>query len=304
MTTIELAKELETKQRAHRLEARQRLWHPTATPASSIGYRCERRLVYLRTMPEAAAPISEELASIFAEGDLHHTDIRRELVELGYEVVDQESQFEDKRLDLKGNIDGRIRIDRRRVPFEAKSTQGDSPSTQAEWADRSGLLFRYYSQLQLYLYLTAEPDGLGLFKDKGTGLWTVVAVEFDYDFVETMLKRAERVRDAVAAGELPERIPDRSECPGCPFLTTCLPADAPVDPLLLAEDAELLQQLEERAQCQTPAKTFDKVDKLVKTRFKLTKGDRFAVGDRFLVSKKARRDGVILVSIEDLKQPE
>jgi CRISPR/Cas system-associated exonuclease Cas4 (RecB family) len=303
---------LEERQRAERLKKHQKSWQPAATPASSLGYRCERRLVYTRVLPLEAAPPSEELASIFEEGHHHHAQVRRELGELGFEVVDVETQFNDEGLDLRGTIDGRIIVDGRRIPVEIKSVTGNGPRSAEEWAaSENQMLRRYYDQLQIYLYLTGEEEGLGIFKDKITGTWRVAAVRLDLGRAEELLKRAERVRDAVVrykqgvngdreAG-MPARIPDRSECGGCPFAHLCLPADAPADPLQLAQDPELLAEIELHEGLSLAAREFKKVDEELKTRFKLTSGDRFLVGEKFLVTKKTNKAGAVSIKFEPVQ---
>jgi CRISPR/Cas system-associated exonuclease Cas4 (RecB family) len=299
----QFASALQSNQRELRRARHSRVWHPTMTPASMLGYRCDRRLVYQRVDPKAARLPDEELSGIFEEGNYHEAQVKRELSELGYEVLDANSEFVDERLDLKGHVDGRLRVitnhsDRGvRIPLEIKSTQEDGPRTQEDWRARTGLFARYYAQLQSYMFLTSSPFGLGLFKSKITGLWTVCPVELDYAYAEELLKRAERVRDAVRLKVLPDRLLDRSECRGCPFEMTCLPGDAPVDPLLIAEDDTLINDLRTREQMRATAKTHDAIDKRLKERFKLTKGDRFVAGE-FLITKRTTKTGAVYVETE------
>lgn len=291
----QFAAELQTKQAERRKAAHSAPWIPTATAASSIGYKCERRILYQRMQPQDAAPPNAELSSIFDEGNLHHKAVRAELADLGYEVVDGETQFFDERLDLRGHIDGRIRILGRRVPVEIKSMMGQGPRTQADWASRDGIMGRYYDQLQIYLFLTSCQDGLGLFKDKATGLWTVCAVDLDYAHAEKLVQKAERLRDAFKMKVLPDRLLDRSECPGCPFALTCLPGDAHVDPLLLANDDQLQDDMATRESLRKAAGDFDKLDERIKERFKMTAGSRFVLG-RFLITKKPHGKGIRIVT--------
>lgn len=299
MNLVDFAREIEQKQRTSRAEKHARPWKPTATPASAIGSKCDRKLVYMRVSPDLAAPPSEELSSIFEEGNLHDRDIRRELTELGYEVLDNQAEFSDERLELKGHVDGRLWFNGRRIPYEAKSTVGDGPASQADWREAEGLLGRYYDQLTLYLFLTSTPHGLGLFKNKATGQWRVVAIDLDYERAERLLQRAERVRDAVRLKVLPDRLLDRSECAGCQFNLTCLPGDAPVDPLLIAEDETLLDDLRKREAWRGDHEAFERLDKKTKERFKLTNGSRFVVGE-FLVTKKVAKNGAVTVKTDVL----
>ena len=300
----DFARTIEAAQRKARTAQSAQPYLPTATPASALGYACERRLVYLRTQPLAAAPPGEELSSIFREGREHEKQIRRELSELGFEVLEGEVPFEDKATDIKGHIDGRLKAPwGARVPVEIKSWGGEGPRSETEWRDEAGdLMHRYYAQMQAYLYLTSQPEGLLLTKNKLTGLWAIAPAHLDFEFVEKLLKKAERVRDAVRAGVLPERDPTRAECKGCPWFLSCLPGEAPVDPLLLAQDDYLLAELETREMVRDQASAFDKLDKRIKDRFRLTAGERFVVG-RFLVTKKVARNGAVTVKTEVLDAP-
>ena len=306
----ELAKSLEVAQRKRRLLKHSRPWQPVFTPATSLGYVCERRTVYQRTRPHLAQPIGEELASIFEEGDLHQKDVRSELLDLGYEVVEAEVNFKDARLEISGTIDGKLMVEEasarhgyRRIPIEIKSTSGASPHTQEQWQNAEHpRLRRYFAQITTYLYLAEEPDGLGLFKDKMTGLWTVVPVGLDYEYAETLLQRAERIRDAVRSvseqgdDSLPIRISDRSECGDCPYRdTVCHPAEALIDPALLVHDAALYEALCSREVCNPPRQTYAKLDESIKERFKITLGDKFIVGppgQEFVITKKHQKNGI------------
>jgi hypothetical protein len=295
----ELAATIMRKQRERRKAEHAKIYEPRSTTASSLGYKCERRLVLARTQPHYAAPIGEELSSIFSEGDLHQSDVRKELIEIGHEALEAERSFRDEDLEIGGRIDGKLALTSEhralRVPLEIKSCVGKPPMTAGALRADNGIHGRQYYQLQSYLYLDGSPAGMFLFKDKTTGLWWLVPVPLDYDCAEELLQKAERVRDHIKAGTLPDRIADRSECSGCPFRDSiCLPADAEVDPLQLVNDTELLSQLEERERIESMAKRYDELDKLIKVRFKMTKGKAFVVGDErgFYVTKKVQENGV------------
>jgi len=299
MTIEELATKIMEAQRKRRHEKHSQVYEPQMTTAGSLGYRCERRLVYARTKPHDGEPIGPELSSIFEEGNLHQADVRRELIDLGFEALEAERSFRDKTLEISGRIDGMLALsdDHRaeRIPVEIKSCSGTPPQTEQAMRDHHGLYGRYFAQMQCYLFLASCPYGVFLFKDKITGLWTIVVVHLDYTYAEALLKKAERVRDHVKAGTLPDRLADRSECQGCPWQNTiCLPGDAEFDPLSLVEDQELLAQLDERDDLDAARRRFKILDDHIKDRFKLTKGDRFVVGDEtgFLVEKKKHGKGV------------
>jgi hypothetical protein len=147
----------------------------------------------------------------------------------------------------------------------------------------------------VYLYLTEEAGGLFVFKDKITGLWYVVPVALDYEYTERLLRRAEAIRDHVAAGALPERIPDRSECASCPFAdTVCLPDDTVPDQVMIADDPHLVEQLEQWNAGRLGAKVWERLDKGLKERFKRTSGQLFIAGD-YMIEKRKHGKGVRVV---------
>jgi hypothetical protein len=297
-----LAVSIMEKQRAWRKAKHAKVYEPRSTTASSLGYRCDRRLVYARTQPHYARPIGEELSSIFEEGDLHQADVRRELIELGHEALEAERSFRDEGLEIGARIDGKLALTNEhrsvRVPLEIKSTTGPPPMTAMGLKHHHGIHAREYAQMQTYLYLDGSEAGMFLFKDKITGLWWLVVVPIDYVFAEDeLLRKAERVRDHIKAGTLPDRIADRSECQACPFNDSiCLPAEAPADQLLLVDDTNLLTDIERREELAPLAREFKKLDEEIKTRFNTTAGSAFVVGDEngWLVEKKKHGKGTRL----------
>ena len=296
----ELCEKIMVAQRAHRHKEKGGLNIPRSTTASALGNKCVRRLVYARTHPHYARPFGEELCSILTEGDLHASDVRRELLVLGFECLESELPLRDEDFEIGAKIDGKLALTpehrAERIVLEIKSCTGPPPKTVAGLLAAGGIFTKYVAQMQTYLFLNdLMPFGIFLFKDKITGLWYLVPVPLDYGHAEELLQKAEAVIEHMAAGTLPDRIADRSECPGCPFSDSiCHPDQEPADPLLLVEDKELLEQLETRERTQAAAREYAKADASIKQRFKLTAGDRFVVGDEngFYVSKKPHGAGV------------
>jgi hypothetical protein len=318
------AADLERRQLAKRHASRGSIWKPTATAATLLGYECERRIVYQRVIPWAAEPVSPELASIFQEGRQHERQVFQELEDdLGVELRNRNATFRDDSLEIAGQLDAEANVPGVGwVPVEVKGLAfipGDSVEGVDLASGPTSLLQRYYAQLQIYLFLRGRPLGLFIFKSKVTGRWRCVAVALDYDRAEVLLKRAERVRDAVrdyvaafefvrpftqdgpadslpvddpgedgsarwgsamraAEIELPDRIPTRSECPGCPFRGICNPADAPVDPALLVDDAALVADLEALEKARPERQHYEKTYETVRARFALTAGREFYAG--------------------------
>lgn len=328
------AKDLERRQGELRVKRRSWTWKPTATSASQLGYRCERRIVYQRVTPWAAQPINAELASIFEEGEHHEKQVIRELEDdLGLKIRERQASFRDTRHDIVGVIDLEAFVPGVGwVPTEVKSTSflpGDDVDGLELAEGNVQLHRRYFAQLLTYMLLRSQFLGLFIFKSRVTGRWRCIAISLieddDYRRAETLLKRAERVRDAVrafvaafdgvmnfrqegpadlaelidgpwahalAAGErhLPERIPDRSECPRCPFLKTCRPSDAPIDPALLIDDADVIEQCTKLLESKPAHSGYKRGYKALKGRFDLTGGTLFFAGP-FKIEKRRHGKG-------------
>lgn len=322
----DFAHQLERRQAQERLKKKSRLWKPTATAATQLGYECERRIVYQRVMPWAAAPLDEQLASIFSEGDFHEPQVLHELeADLGLTLVNRRATFRDAKLDLVGQVDAETPVDGvGKVPLEVKALAfipGENVGAGELAESERDLFRRYFAQLQVYLFLRAVAFGLFIFKSKATGLWRVIDVPLDYVRAELLLKRAERVRDATKAyvgayevmkafsqddprteeGNLPDdvrealdfaetalplRIADRSLCHQCPFRASCNPADAPVDPAVLVLDEDFIEQLAKREEAQPQKKAYDKVHDIIRKRLEATPGDVLFVGPYRVEKKK------------------
>lgn len=330
------AGELEKRQQVGRLKRRVSVWKPTATAATLLGYECERRIVYQRVLPWAAEPISAELASIFEEGEHHERQVLRELEEeLGVKLRNRGATFRDDKLEIVGKIDTEAYVEGIGwIPVEVKGLTwipGDDVEG-AELADGPVALHRrYFAQLQIYQYLSSKELGLFIFKSKATGRWRAPPIAMDFDRTEVLLKRAERVRDAVRAyvaafgrvrpftqdgppvddlgaphvaawadalqaaePQLPARIPDRSECGRCPFRGRCNPSEAPIDPALLVDDENLIASLHALVEAKPHRQTYERGYKRIKERFMLTAGVVFFAG-QFRIEKKPHGQGTKLV---------
>lgn len=326
----QFASGLERRQLEGRLKKQSRLWKPTATSATMLGYECERRIVYQRVTPWRAEAISAELASIFEEGNMHERQVVRELEEeLGVKLRERGASFRDRGLDIVGALDFEALVDGVGwVPTEVKGLTfipGDDVDDVDLSDAPSALHRRYFSQLQIYLFLKAKEFGLFIFKSKTTGRWRVIGVRMDLEHVEKLLKRAERVRDAVslyersfsrvfpftqdgpsdgaihiatnwdeathlADTELPERLLSRSECARCPFQKSCNPSQAPVDPALIMEDQDLIAMLNRRQDSKDAWKTYANNHKWIRERIAMTGGDVFFAG-QFRIEKKPHGNG-------------
>ena len=96
-------------------------WAPACNYASQVGHPCARHLVYQRlNWQEKLLPEPSKLL-IFRDGNTHETDVLKLLAESGIQVVEQQRPFDWKELELRGKIDGRIKLNGHAIPLEIKS---------------------------------------------------------------------------------------------------------------------------------------------------------------------------------------
>jgi hypothetical protein len=212
--------------------------------ASAIGHPCARSLVFDQCRIAAA---NAELMPIFALGNMHERQAMIDLAEAlhgtGMDVVRQQTPLPPNPYGIGGIID--LFIEYREggkrivVPGEFKSCAPqtyDKIDTLQDMKDaKQPWVRKYPAQLMIYLLLTNSPNGFFLLRNKITGKYKQINVPLDYEYAETLVKKAEEVTAAVAkyraaqtdeerVQALPPRIPfDPSICERCPHYEVCIP---------------------------------------------------------------------------------
>lgn len=241
--------------------------------ASSIGTPCDRYHYYSIKNWRDKALHDAVTQSIFDEGSLHEIDVMRQLVEMGFVVVEQQRSFQIDKPLVTGHIDGIIRWEGADYPFDVKSI---SPYEFDRIQSAEDLLFskksyqrRYPAQLQIYLLQCNAEVGCFILKNKLTGELKPIWMQIDYDYCEQLLKRAERVYEFIKQETLPSRTENFDECRYCPFKELCLPDIQFNNAVSLIDDAELSGMLERREELQKIAKEFSDIDDAIKDHFKI-----------------------------------
>jgi hypothetical protein len=272
--------------------SRIRLAPAHTTRASSIGNECERALVYERTHGELKTLHSPETQALFDLGIHAERYVISELGEMGFDVLERSRDYYDRNRELTGHIDGKLSgHGLNAVPIEIKGLNpytvehiqsiGDIRDSRQAWVRK------YYAQLQTYLELGKEPMGLFVLLNKVSGAISFIDCPTDAEFGAAMLAKAERIRDAVKAGALPDR--HRSEeCGRCPFAHVCLP-DVSFGPGVSVLDApELAGAIAEREKHRAAHQAFEAADKALKALLPKEPGE-FLVGDFALAGSKVER---------------
>jgi len=277
-------------------EARKRikLYPHRSNRASEAGHPCIRFLVLSRLKPELKELHDLGLQRIFDEGNLHERAVLREIEDAGLEVVEQQRPFEWKKFQLTGRIDAQINVNGSMVPLEIKSC---SPNIFRAIRDLDPKEFitskyswvrRYPAQIMCYCLMAEKEAGIILFKNKVTGEKIQKNFSVDYEYMESVLKKLERVNEYVAKEEVPELecVPS-SECSRCGFArTACFPGKDFGPGYDLLTDAEIEAKLDRWAELKPLAKEFSELDSELKQNFK---GKCAVVGDYLIESKEYER---------------
>jgi CRISPR/Cas system-associated exonuclease Cas4 (RecB family) len=268
------------------------LVHPNGpaanTRASGIGNECDRAIVYDRTvLAEQRAKHTPELQAIFELGkDFEKIAVRR-LEDMGAEIVQRGRDYMDPRYQLSGHTDLKLRMPhwKRAVTCEVKGlnpyTGEGIQSLHDIRESRQAWVRKYYAQLQTYLFLAGEDLGVFVLFNKSTGWPTFIDCPLDYEYAESLLKKAERVKLHVANNTLPERHLS-ADCRRCAFLAVCAPDVDYGDGVLIISDPELEQMIARRGELAAAAKEYEALDKSLKDALPQREGE-ILIGDFVLV---------------------
>lgn len=209
---------------------------------------CDRRMVLELTDADKLPPFPAEVLAKFRRGEDRERDLLSDLQRIGrdaepsFTVVGQQERFRLKdrkgREVISGKVDARLQPQQRRdgYPLEIKAwapTLVERIETfedlfENPWTRSGGY------QLLSYLYGSNQPYGFMLLDRSGLPLLLPVELDAHLDRMEEFLVRAERVRDHVEAGTLPDFLDDPIECKRCPFYGSVC------NPPLSAPDAQVL----------------------------------------------------------------
>lgn len=269
------------------LQSQRKSFQPSGNYASSAGHPCERHLVYQRlNWSEKLLPNVRTLL-IFREGNLHEKAVIQLLTEAGIDVIETQRPFEIKEIQLRGRIDGQIKMEGKKYPAEIKSMNPfdwEKIGSLEDMRNSTKVWIRgYVTTMMVYLLGMNEEDGIFILKNKVSGELKFVFCRIDYELAEREWKKLERVNVHVAAGTYPERIEDRSVCKHCDFRHVCLP-DEESEVLNIMEDDELVTMLDRHEALRAAAKEYEELDDTLKERWwKKTAVGTYLIAGRFQV---------------------
>ena len=238
--------------------------------ASNLGHPCERYLYLLIKHWDEQAPHDVGLQNIFDLGNTLEEHTINNIKEAGFEVITPTVRsWKIENPLITGREDIRIKDENGELlPVEIKGLapqEWDKLNSVEDFLRSKRHYVRGYpAQLYTYMLHFGKETGFFALTNKLTGQTKFIEVQFDYDYAEGLLQKAERVYAALEAGTPPEPCDDISVCEGCSLQHVCgecrrIPADIELD--------DVLDELIQRREALAPVKReYEAVDKEIKAR--------------------------------------
>lgn len=283
-----LADEIVTK-RKEQLRMNNKRWIPRNFYASNIG-GCTRKMVHSILDWDKRELADDGLLALFESGKKEESNIIKMLLDLGYEVVQQQNPIQIKNRKgetiCTGRIDGKIIYNGVAIPYEIKSMQDYSFQQLNSIKDfeKSPLHRRYINQLQLYMY--GNEIEVGMFIISNFRQIKIIPVTLNYELCELIIQQLEKAWDYVQRKEYPEPISyDPRICDYCEFKILCTQTTVN-KPAELIENKEMEGLLQRRAELEEAYKSYKQIDEQIKAPFKKNNVLHAFVGTRWEIIGK------------------
>lgn len=261
--------------------------------ASAIGHPCER-FIYLSIKNwQDKKPHDVGLQNIFDLGNTLEEHTIRNIKEAGFEVITPTVRaWNIEKPYISGREDIRIKDENGElIPVEIKGISPfdfDKLNTIDDFKNsKKAHIKGYPAQLQIYMLYFGKEKGFFAITNKLTGETKFIEMQFDYEYAESLLQKAERIYKALEDETPPEACEDISFCEGCPLAHICgecrrVPADVDID--------EELDKLIARKEELAPAKAeYEKVDREIKSR--VGERDKVITGAYLIQRSEVKRKG-------------
>ena len=258
--------------------------------ASNLGHPCERYLYLLITQWQEQKAHDKGLQSIFDLGNTIEEFAINQLKKAGFEVitpVERSWKIEVTNGIISGREDVRIKDENGElIPVEIKglsSQEFEKLNTIEDFMfSKKHYVRAYPTQLFVYLYKFEKPYGFFVIVNKQTGEIKPIKMDFNFEFGEECLSKAERVYKAIEEKSIPEPICDPSVCEKCSLQHICGACQR------VATDIELDDELEELIDRQAELKPYVSEMEEVKDQIKKKIGERERVlTGKYLIERKA-----------------
>jgi CRISPR/Cas system-associated exonuclease Cas4 (RecB family) len=272
------------------------------TRASEVGHPCERYLVYSITNWADRTPYEPELQFIFEGGNMVEDMAVKDFEEAGFKVYrgEPDKALANRKPAMTGHYDFRVDFgDGKPKTIECKGLSKydwDYLNTYEDFFTSKKVYIRKYpAQLQMYLYFKAEDLGYFYLKSIPAFQPKLIPVRLDYDFVEEILQKTERVENHVKDRTLPERINDLDVCTRCAFFNLCLP-EIKRQPMEIIDDGELEAMLARWDELKPLEKEYKDLDKQLKESFRGS--EKLLIGNYLIEGQLVERKAYIPKPVE------
>lgn len=290
--------------------------------ASNIGSECKRQLVYNRIAWEEREDTPIERQLIFDEGNLHERQIMIELLQLGFEVTEQQASGFDEGSGLSWHLDAILEWEGKKYPFEIKSCAQYIYDALVKYDEREfkkamdelgsfyPWLKKYPAQVLTYCNGKGLDYGIILFKNKQNGRLKQFVIDANdhREYYKEITEKSKAVNVVVnqfkekglkfdskgAEDLLPEQINNTDECKFCDFRMICLPDTNFGQPLSLLSDKEAESKIDKWYKYGLIAKEHAAINKELSV---WTKGKENSILGRYHISGKYNKAGNWLKSI-------
>ena len=302
MSVIELIDNIVTKY-DNKLKSQISTYPRERFVASDIG-DCDRAMCYSILNWSEKKLFNTYVQALLNMGKEHESRVLRDLMELGFEVIDNQATLDIKNRSgvviCRLKIDGKIRFEKKKYPFEIKTMNINNFNSIRSIDDfqKKRLYRKYLRQIQMYLYGTNSEEGVLILTDL-QGHYKILPIYLDLGECELILRRLESNWEFVQKKQLPDRIEYNPQlCEHCDFSHVCLP-DINTKPATMINDQELIDQLNRRSELVNLAKEYELIDKEVKERFKQITEPVIIGTDYMIETKKQIKNSVDIKSIPD-----
>lgn len=284
-----------------------KLRRPIQTIRASMIGKCARQIYYCMAKPEEGRGwYTPENVMRMEDGIEHERILIRKLMELGYNIINQQKPIDDhpelKKRNITGHVEFQFQDEKNLVPCEIKSmtTHTEGSINGPEDIDRFWYYRPYIDQVQMYMFGLEVSEITFFIKNKDTSQPTIFDVQIDMDRVNLNLTKADLINECIVAKQPPERQKWCEECTGCSFVQYCLPDIKSDGKLISLEPPEsgVIELLKRKNELSKVHKEYEQINKLLKEYWKSRLGnDEFKtiiMGNWKFEIKRVNRKGYIV----------
>lgn len=256
--------------------------------ASNLGHPCERYLYLLIKNWQDQKPHDIGLQNIFDLGNTLEEHTINNIKEAGFEILTPTCRsWQIEKPLITGREDIRIKDENGELlPVEIKGLspfEYEKLNTIDDFLKSKKAYIRGYpAQLQIYMLHFGKEKGFFALTNKLTGETKFIEMDFDYDYAEALLQKAERIYKALETETPPEACDDISHCENCSLAHICgscrrVPADIDLD-------EELDALINRKTELADAKKEYEAVDKEIKA--KVGEREKVITG-QYLIERKS-----------------